>query len=166
MMPVYKNLTLILSLILLLSCPVLAKDYYVALNGKDTNGGTMKAPFATIQKAADTMSAGDNCYIRGGIYRQTVKLTKSGKKSNIIKFTNYQAEQVILDGTEILDVNWSVYKGNIYKADTNKKIEQLFVDSKMMVEARWPNIESPDGVFDKNTWAYVDSAELGDVNRF
>jgi hypothetical protein len=38
--------------------------YYVAPSGNDSNPGTMDRPWQTIQKAADTLIAGDTVYIR------------------------------------------------------------------------------------------------------
>ena len=47
--------------------------YYVdAINGTDTNPGTDISPFATIQKAADTMIPGDPCLVYPGNYERTI----------------------------------------------------------------------------------------------
>ena len=51
---------------------ILGNTYYVATNGNDTDTGGIGDPFKTIQKAADSMSAGDTCLIRGGIYYEVV----------------------------------------------------------------------------------------------
>ncbi len=45
-----------------------AATYYVATTGNDANSGTLASPWRTIQKAANTMSAGDTVLIRGGTY--------------------------------------------------------------------------------------------------
>jgi len=45
---------------------VFATEYYVATTGSDSNAGTQAAPFATLQKAAGTVAAGDTVWIRGG----------------------------------------------------------------------------------------------------
>ena len=40
--------------------------YYVTPDGDDANPGTESQPWRTIQKAADTLVAGDTVYIRAG----------------------------------------------------------------------------------------------------
>ncbi|MBN1484358.1 MAG: hypothetical protein JXA37_06510, partial [Chloroflexia bacterium] len=44
--------------------------YYVAPTGSDSNPGTQDYPWQTIQKAADTLAAGDTVYIKAGIYEE------------------------------------------------------------------------------------------------
>ena len=46
-----------------------AKSYFVAVNGNDSNNGTLSAPFATLAKAQSLVEAGDTVFIRGGIYQ-------------------------------------------------------------------------------------------------
>lgn len=115
--------------------------YYVAIDGSDKNPGTISKPFKTIQKAASIMSSGNTCYIREGVYRETVTPTNSGVQNAPIRFIAYNDEVVTISGADILNADWSVYKGAIYKATTMLKFKQLFVDGKMMNEARWPNTE-------------------------
>jgi len=58
-------------LALLLKIPlsyIFSTVYYVAVNGKDANSGTLTKPFATLQKAQEKVNAGDTVYIRGGVY--------------------------------------------------------------------------------------------------
>lgn len=71
---------------LALGLHVRAAEYFVALNGADSNSGSQERPFRTIQKAADTMKAGDTCYVRGGLYRQVVRPKRSGSKDKPIRF--------------------------------------------------------------------------------
>ncbi|MGO4372568.1 DUF1565 domain-containing protein, partial [Paenibacillus sp. MCAF20] len=48
------------------------KAYYVAPTGSDSNPGTLNAPWKTIQKAANTLVAGEIVYVRGGVYKEFV----------------------------------------------------------------------------------------------
>ena len=115
-------------------------DCYVATDGNDNNPGTLAQPFATIQKAADVMVAGDTCYIRGGSYHETVTMqSKNGTAANPITFTNYQDEVVELNGTEEITSSWTQHSGNIYKTTLSADVWQLFVDDDMVLSARWPN---------------------------
>ncbi len=130
-----------------------AGNYYVATNGNDGNPGSLSRPFKSIQKAANVMRAGETCYIQQGTYREAVNLSTSGSEGLPIRFTAYNGEKVCLDGTDVLNLAWSVHNGNIYKAATNKTFEQLFVDDEMMVEARWPNMQFPKQLWDRSCWA-------------
>jgi len=79
--------------------PIVAGAFYVSATGNDSNSGTAAAPFRTIQKAADLAAPGDTVYIRGGTYKQQVVIKRSGTSGNVITFTNYPGETVIVDGT-------------------------------------------------------------------
>ncbi len=74
-----------------------ASTYYVAVNGNDSNPGTITKPFLTIQKAADVMVAGDTGLIRKGTYHEEVNISKSGIDGAYITFRNYGSEQVVID---------------------------------------------------------------------
>src|SRR5262247_514565 len=45
-----------------------SNTFYVAMNGSDSNPGTIDRPFLTAQRAYTAMSCGDTTYIRGGKY--------------------------------------------------------------------------------------------------
>ena len=113
--------------------------YFVAETGDDADPGSLSQPFRTIQKAADAMDPGDTCLVRGGTYREAVEIKRSGRAIKPIRFMAYPGEIVLLDGTEAIRGPWSIHEGSIYKAKTDRRFEQLFVDRQMMIEARWPN---------------------------
>jgi hypothetical protein len=56
-----------------LSAACLAKEYYVDAVAETGGDGLMKAPFVTIQKAADVMGPGDICLIAPGVYPESVR---------------------------------------------------------------------------------------------
>lgn len=97
--------------------------YYVATSGSDSNAGTSDAPWKTLQHAADVAPAGSTVYVRGGVYNQKLKITRSGSASQgSIVFTNYGTETAIIDGTglsvsgtegliELVDVNYVTVQG-------------------------------------------------------
>ena len=74
-----KRLSLLFALVfglgLFAASQALATEYYVATTGSDSNPGTLAAPFATLQKGADTAVAGDTVWIRGGTYKITTPKT-------------------------------------------------------------------------------------------
>src|SRR5690242_657336 len=94
---------LVAGLALVTSPLMAAATYYVAKTGSDSNAGTnISAPFLTIQKAASVMLAGDTCYIRKGIYRETVTPVNSGTSAASITFSAYPGDPVIISGADVL----------------------------------------------------------------
>jgi hypothetical protein len=90
-------------LCILLTCVLSAfgqanTPFYVATTGKDSNPGSVAAPWRTIQHAADTARAGSTVYVRGGIYEELVSISASGNASDgFITFKSYPGETAILD---------------------------------------------------------------------
>ena len=75
--------------------------YYVAPTGDDDNPGTITHPWRTIQKAADTLTAGDTVYIRAGVYAEQVVPQNSGSAGQPIIYAAYPGETAIIDGTDV-----------------------------------------------------------------
>ncbi|VGO19359.1 CBM96 family carbohydrate-binding protein [Pontiella sulfatireligans] len=147
-------------LFLCLSSSAFAADYFVATNGSDLASGNLAAPFATIQKAADVMGAGEACYIRGGTYHEAVVIDNlDGISGSPVTFTAYSNEVVTLDGSQSLadlgSTGWTLHSGNIYKTTLTTDIWQLYIDGELMIPARWPNGNFDDGsIWDwENRWA-------------
>ncbi len=86
--------------------------FFVAPDGRDTNIGTRKEPFATLERARDSIRAlrkesglpkgGVTVWLRGGIHERTgaFRLTKedSGTKDASIAYRSYKDEQARLVG--------------------------------------------------------------------
>ncbi len=71
-----------LIVVLLLAGSANAIDYYVSTSGSNSNLGTsLASPFLTIQQAANAAHSGDNVYVCGGTYRETVTVPRSGSSS-------------------------------------------------------------------------------------
>lgn len=73
--------------------------YYVRSDGSDSNNGLLNTPggaWLTLQKAANTMVAGDTVLVQPGTYQELVTPANSGTASEPI---TYRAEgSVVLDG--------------------------------------------------------------------
>ena len=78
-----------------------AHTYYVATNGNDNNPGTETQAWASLQKAASTLMAGDTVYIKAGTYHERVIVQNSGTLNHDIVFSNYQNDVVTVDGSGI-----------------------------------------------------------------
>lgn len=97
----------------MLSVSVSAKTYFVAVDGSDTNQGSIEAPFASLQKAQSLVQPGDVVYIRGGVYKITQEQIMSysvdgvwayvfdmqtkGTKKAPICYWGYEGERPVFD---------------------------------------------------------------------
>ncbi|MDP2941780.1 MAG: right-handed parallel beta-helix repeat-containing protein [Candidatus Omnitrophota bacterium] len=81
-------ITIIITTALFLAATQAAQGavYYVATTGTDTNPGTQAQPWRTVQKAANTLVAGDICVVNAGSYDERVKAVNSGTADNPITF--------------------------------------------------------------------------------
>ncbi|MES2439135.1 MAG: right-handed parallel beta-helix repeat-containing protein [Verrucomicrobiota bacterium] len=100
----------------LASAPLLsARDFHVAIDGKDANAGTSAAPFATIQRAEKSAGPGDTVFIHGGTYKMTssqiartergrahvTDLGKSGRRDKPICYFAVPGEKPVFDCSEV-----------------------------------------------------------------
>lgn len=130
-------------------------EYYVSVQGDDQNPGTRDEPFRNIQRFADIARPGDICLVRKGTYRETVRPKNGGRVGDPIRYVAYPGEKVTISGTELISGQWSLYKDSIYQTKVDRDVEQLFVDGKMMIEARWPNMRFEDS-WERSCWASSD----------
>jgi hypothetical protein len=84
------------------------KTYYVATIGSDFNPGTQALPWRTIQKAANTMVAGDTCVVLPGSYGERVQVTRSGNSGTPI---TYRAEGTVVMKGFTLAANYITVAG-------------------------------------------------------
>lgn len=77
--------------------PANAATYYVGPSGNDTGGGTLAAPWKTLQKAANTAKAGDLVLVRKGAYSERVDVKGSGTAALPIVFRAYPGETPVID---------------------------------------------------------------------
>jgi len=76
--------------------------YYVAPDGDDAHDGrSVASPWRTIQKAAETLVAGDTVYVRAGTYRERVAPRESGAAGGLITYAAYPGEVVTIDGSGV-----------------------------------------------------------------
>ncbi len=146
-------------LFLFLAGNALATDYYVSPTGSNGNAGTLAQPFQSIQQAANVAQAGDNVYIRGGTYRETVAVKSSGTAAAPINFLPYAGEQVTVTGLDALGSSWSQYSGPIYNTQSAASISQVFYGGKPLTEARWPN-----PVYNNPLRAVAATVDAGSIN--
>jgi hypothetical protein len=76
--------------------------YYVAPTGDDDHPGNIAYPWRTIQKAANTLTAGDTVYIRAGVYGEQVVPQNSGSAGQFITYAAYPGETATIDGSSVI----------------------------------------------------------------
>jgi hypothetical protein len=76
--------------------------YYVDSDGSDSDPGTESQPWKTIQKACDTLTPGSTVYVKAGEYNEKITVNVSGTETGgYITISNYENEEVIIDGTGV-----------------------------------------------------------------
>mgnify|MGYP001161664833 FL=1 len=123
-----------------------AKTIYISNSGKDSNNGTFSKPYKTLKKAFSVLESGDSCFIRGGIYHESITINNlNGSLNKPITIAAYNNEVVTVTGTKTIDAKWNLYKDGIYKTKLKNDIWQLFANDLSMSPARWPNGNWNDG---------------------
>ncbi|MDE6484853.1 MAG: right-handed parallel beta-helix repeat-containing protein [Duncaniella sp.] len=77
---------------------------HVATTGDDSAAGTAEAPFATVQKAIETVEPGGTIYVHAGTYYLTERIKVPAKNTdadNRIRLWAYGDGEAILDGSQM-----------------------------------------------------------------
>jgi hypothetical protein len=133
-----------------------AQPYFVSPSGDDANPGTLKEPFATLQRAqqAARQKRGD-VFLRGGTYYlpDTLVFTAqdSGTKRAPVVFQNYRDEKpVISGGVRLAGLKWQSFTNGILQAQVpaDLQTEEIFINGERQILARYPNFDSKAQYFD------------------
>ena len=131
-----------------------AAEIHVSPAGSDSASGAAGQPLRTIQAAAGRLRPGDAAVIHAGVYRESVAITNSGCAGAPVTLRAAPGEKAVIDGTDVLDLKWDRWRGDIYKAAAGPQpFRQLFFDGAMMFEARWPNLASLADLWSSNRWS-------------
>ncbi len=137
-------------------CVCVAQPYFVSPAGDDANPGTLKKPFATLERAEQVVrEKHGNVFLRGGTYYlpSTLVLTAedSGTKGAPVIFQNYQGEKPVISGGVRLDnLDWQPCTNGIFKAQVpaDLQTEEIFVNGERQILARYPNFDPKAQYFD------------------
>jgi hypothetical protein len=80
--------------------------FYVSPTGSDSAAGTLVAPWRTIQKAADTLQAGQTAIVAAGNYGERVSIAHSGTHVGPITLQAGNRGHVQLLGFDLSGSNW------------------------------------------------------------
>ncbi len=84
----------------------LGHTYYVATNGNDAAGGSLKAPWQSINNALAKAMAGDTILVRAGVYYEKISFTRSGIPGKPIVLKAFEGERPVIDGSRISVTGW------------------------------------------------------------
>jgi hypothetical protein len=154
--------------------PAAIPDFCVATGGKDTNPGSVGAPFATLARARDAarqqIAAGLKqnilIQIRGGTYPQLEAITfgpeDSGTDQFSITYAAYPGEKVQLSGGQKIN-GWRKGLGDVWTAEIPEVragqwyFRQLFVNGHRATRARTPNRD------DQKPWWIIRTSVMTEV---
>lgn len=126
-----------IALFLLASFPLVAKEYFVGINGNNSHPGSKALPFNSISKASETALPGDTVTILRGEYKLSsqFKPFRSGLSGKWILYRAAPNEAVVFDGNLIKKV---VQKGD--SVQFSRQTQGLFQIEKVNY-LRFENIE-------------------------
>lgn len=122
-------------------------DFYVAATGSDTNPGTIDKPFATLQKARDSIRTRKTranvassvvVSVRGGRYFLDQPLTFTPEDSGVV-YMSYPGEEATISGGRKI-TNWKRSEGKLWEANVKNvgPFRQLFVNDRRARITRLP----------------------------
>lgn len=93
--------------------------YYVSPNGNDNNAGTISSPWFSLNRAWQTIQAGDLIYLRGGTYAYSSQIQgycvgKNGTATNPIRVWAYPGEVPVITKTNSYQNNQQHWRGGVY----------------------------------------------------
>jgi hypothetical protein len=71
---------------------------YVSKRGSDSNSGTLRRPWRTIQRALDAAAPGQTVWVRGGVYREDVDAERDGTVAAPITLRTFPRERATISG--------------------------------------------------------------------
>lgn len=142
--------------------PIMAATYYVAKTGADSNPGTEALPWLTIQKAANTVVAGDTVQVRSGIYNEKVNCTTAAGAAD--KPITFLADGSVTNFGWYLSQPYYTVQGFTVTGETIPSYQGTFVIRKTAhgtklienVIAQLPSLVSVYGI-----WMEPDTANFG-----
>jgi hypothetical protein len=92
------------------------KTFYVSPRGSDSNPGSLRQPWRTVQKALATLKPGQRALVRAGVYREELYMRRSGTAAKPITVRAYPDERPVLrapsgpDNTYAIRISGSYFR--------------------------------------------------------
>jgi hypothetical protein len=137
-------------------------EFYVSPSGNDSDPGTSDRPFATLDRAKNAVCAFKihktemevTVFIREGTYYLEEPLVfapeDSGSKEHPVTYVSYPGEKPVISGGRRLECIWRPYRDGIMMCELSEirkagiTFDQLFINGKRQVRARYPNYDNSD----------------------
>lgn len=92
-----------------------AREYHVAIDGSNSNPGTVSQPLRTISYASQLAEPGDEIVIHEGIYRERITPLRGGEsETRRIVYRAARNEKVSIKGSEVV-TGWKKHSGTVWK---------------------------------------------------
>jgi alpha-N-arabinofuranosidase len=117
--------------------PAMPREYHVAVNGSDTNDGSLAKPFKTIMAAANVAMPGDVITVHAGIYREQITPPRGGDSDS--KRITYQAakgEKVAIKGSEVIK-GWKKLDNDTWEVKIPNSFFGKFNPYKELIHGDW-----------------------------
>jgi len=152
---------------------VAGAQIFVSPTGDDANEGSLDHPLKTITAARDladkrkTNSAPVTVYLRAGTYYLGAPVefgpVNSGTANAPITYAAYGTEKPVISGGIKVSATWETSSGSIRvaKIDKNLKVDQLFLNGKRQILARYPNYNANSKILDGYASDCLGSGRVG-----
>ena len=146
--------------------------YYIdGKNGSDTNKGTEKAPLKSFKKALEL--GGNILYAKGGIYKETIKITDKDKVKIVPWDWLYpyaeedlvERKKIILDSSKDINLSESAsYTGLFeceYTANEDSYLYKVFIDKSLEI-INTENVTTHGNAYNCTLWECYNDVSKGD----
>lgn len=114
-----------------------SKEYHVAINGDNTNEGSISKPFKTITAAAEKAMPGDVIIVHAGVYREEVAPPRGGNsEKERIWYKAAKGEKVEIKGSEIIK-GWKKLNSNTWTVTIPNEFFGKFNPYKDNIHGDW-----------------------------
>jgi len=114
-----------------------ATEFHVAPNGNDASRGTRKAPWRTIQHAANLAQPGDVITVHAGVYRERINPPRGGaSERRRIVYQAAPGEKVEIKGSEVI-TSWTKARENVWKVTLPNSFFGAFNPFNDLIRGDW-----------------------------
>lgn len=141
-------------ILLLVGCTPAITDIYIVTDGNNTQMDEGELAVNSIEEGIRTVvrlrqEGNQNpiaLHIMAGEHRLSAPI-KIGPEMGPLKLIGEGAEKTLIKGSKIIDTKWERYNGQIKVAqlDRNADFDQLYVNGKRQILARYPNYDEKGG---------------------
>ena len=144
------------------------KQYYVSVQGQDTNDGSASRPLRTISAAAKLAQPGDVITVREGVYRERINPPRGGTSDQMrITYQAEPGEEVVMKGSEVIE-GWQKVKHDTWKVTIPNHFFGDFNPYDDLIRGDWFNAKGREhhtgAVYLDGHWL-TEAAKLDDVHQ-